>query len=144
MRGTRLKGAIVASAATPSGNGYWMVGSDGGIFSFGDAKFSGSTGDRKLNQHVVGIAPDPDGLGYWLVAGDGGIFAFHAPFRGSVPQHLQPGQSLNQPIIGAIAYGDGYLMVGSDGGIFSFSDRQFMGSLGNTPPPNPIVAVAAR
>ena len=24
---------------TPSGNGYWLVASDGGIFTFGDATF---------------------------------------------------------------------------------------------------------
>jgi hypothetical protein len=32
---------IVGIAATPSGNGYWLVGSDGGVFSFGDARFFG-------------------------------------------------------------------------------------------------------
>jgi ribosomal protein L24E len=144
MSGTSLNGSIVAAAATPSGNGYWMVGSDGGIFTFGDAAFVGSTGDIRLNQPVVGIAPDPDGSGYWLVAADGGIFAFDAEFRGSVPQQLRPGQSLNRPVIGAIAYGDGYLMVASDGGIFAFSSEPFFGSLGATPPPNPIVGVAAR
>jgi hypothetical protein len=144
MAGTPLNGAIVASAVTPSGRGYWMVGSDGGIFTFGDAQFSGSTGDLRLNEPVVGIAPDPDGGGYWLVASDGGIFAFDADFRGSVPEHLQPGQRLNRPVIGAIAYGDGYLMVASDGGIFAFSNRPFLGSLGSTPPSNPIVGVAVR
>jgi hypothetical protein len=144
MSGVRLNGPIVAAVATPSGNGYWMVGSDGGLFSFGDARFSGSTGGLRLNRPVVGMAADPDGLGYWLVAGDGGIFAFDAPFRGSVPGVLAPGQQLNRPVIGAIAYGDGYVMVAADGGIFSFSDRPFFGSLGSTPPPNPIVGVAAR
>ena len=144
MRGTRLNGEIIAAVATPSGNGYWMVGSDGGIFSFGDAAFAGSTGDKRLNEAVVGMAADPDGDGYWLVAADGGIFAFDADFRGSVPGVLQPGQKLNRPVIGAIAYGEGYLMVAADGGIFSFSDKPFHGSLGGTPPPNPIVGVAAR
>jgi hypothetical protein len=36
----------------------------------------------------------------------------------------------------------GYLMVGGDGGIFSFGNVPFFGSLGATPPPTPIVAVA--
>ena len=30
--------------ATPDGKGYWLVASDGGIFTFGDAHFYGSTG----------------------------------------------------------------------------------------------------
>ena len=33
---------IVGMAATPTGLGYWLVGSDGGIFTFGDALFYGS------------------------------------------------------------------------------------------------------
>ncbi len=31
-------------AATPDGRGYWLVASDGGIFTFGDAPFYGSAG----------------------------------------------------------------------------------------------------
>ena len=37
MNGTPLNGGILElPAATPSGKGYWMVGSDGGMFWFGD------------------------------------------------------------------------------------------------------------
>ena len=79
-----LNGPVIASAATADGRGYYMVGSDGGIFTFGDATFHGSTGNLHLNTPVVGIAPTPDGTGYWLVATDGGVFAFNAPFRGSM------------------------------------------------------------
>ena len=71
-------------AATPDGQGYWLVASDGGIFTFGDATFYGSTGALHLNQPVVGMAATPDGQGYWLVASDGGIFTFgDAKFYGS-------------------------------------------------------------
>ena len=41
MRTARLNKPIIASAATPTGNGYYMVGSDGGVFNFGGA-FAGS------------------------------------------------------------------------------------------------------
>src|SRR5580698_1150554 len=33
---------VSTRAADPSGDGYWMVGRDGGVFSFGSAKFHGS------------------------------------------------------------------------------------------------------
>ncbi|MGH9055094.1 MAG: glycoside hydrolase family 5 protein [Acidimicrobiales bacterium] len=36
--------------------GYWLVGADGGIFSFGDAGFYGSEGGKPLNAPVVGMA----------------------------------------------------------------------------------------
>ena len=53
-----------------------LVARDGGIFSFGDARFRGSTGAIHLNQPIVGMAATPSGAGYWLVARDGGIFSF--------------------------------------------------------------------
>ncbi len=123
--------------ATPTGQGYYMVASDGGIFSFGDARFYGSTGDRRLNAPVQSLVPTVDGRGYWLVASDGGIFAFSAPFRGSMGD-----RRLNQPVTGMVRFGDGYLMVASDGGVFNFSGQPFAGSLGASPPAHPIVSVA--
>ena len=69
-------------AATPDGGGYWLVASDGGVFSFGDAGFHGSTGNLRLTKPVVGMAATPDGGGYWLVASDGGIFAFGGRYGG--------------------------------------------------------------
>ena len=44
MGGQHLNKPIVGMAATPDGGGYWLVASDGGIFTFGDARFYGSTG----------------------------------------------------------------------------------------------------
>ena len=53
---TALHEPIVGMAATPDGKGYWLVASDGGIFSFGDATFLGSTGALILNEPIVGMA----------------------------------------------------------------------------------------
>ena len=141
MAKVALNGPVLDSVPTPSGRGYYMVASDGGIFAFGDAVFAGSMGGKHLNAPVEGLVPVPGrapGSGYWLVASDGGVFAFNAPFRGSMGA-----TRLNKPITGMVAYGDGYLMVATDGGIFDFSNRPFAGSLGGTPPPRPIVSVAA-
>jgi hypothetical protein len=71
-----LNKPVVGMAATPDGKGYWEVASDGGIFSYGDAAFFGSTGGMVLNKPVVGMAATPDGKGYWEVASDGGIFSY--------------------------------------------------------------------
>lgn len=93
--GLRLARPIVGMAATPDGGGYWLVASDGGIFSYGDAKFYGSTGAIRLNKPIVGMAA-PDSGGYWLVASDGGIFTFgDANFYGSTGA-----MRLNKPIVG--------------------------------------------
>ena len=75
---------------------YWLVASDGGIFSYGDATFYGSTGSLTLNKPVVGMAGTGSGRGYWLVASDGGIFAYgDAAFEGSTGW-----QVLNNPVVG--------------------------------------------
>src|ERR1039458_7276186 len=66
--GVVLNAPIVDVASTPDGHGYWEGASDGGIFSFGDAQFYGSTGAIHLNQPIVGMESTPDGGGYWLAA----------------------------------------------------------------------------
>ncbi len=45
-----------APSTGPAGKGYWLVAADGGVFSFGDAGFYGSTAGMHLNQPVVGMA----------------------------------------------------------------------------------------
>jgi Tol biopolymer transport system component/ribosomal protein L24E len=130
-----------ANAAGPSTRGYWFVASDGGIFTFDDAGFYGSTGDTRLNKPIVGMAPTPSGAGYWFVASDGGIFSFgDATFRGSTGD-----VRLNKPIVGMAPTptGKGYWFVASDGGIFSFGDAGFHGSTGNLHLNKPIVGMAA-
>ena len=67
---------IVGMAATPDGNGYWLVAADGGVFSFGDAAYYGSAGARHLKHPVVGMAASPDGKGYWLTAANGNVFSY--------------------------------------------------------------------
>ncbi len=137
MTGTPLNNPIVGMAVDPATRGYWLVASDGGIFSF-NAPFLGSTGALRLNKPIVGMAPTPNGAGYWLVASDGGIFTFgNAPFYGSTGNI-----ALNRPVVGMgvdQATG-GYWMVASDGGIFSFN-APFYGSTGAIRLNQPVVGM---
>ena len=122
-----LNKPIVGMAATPDAGGYWMVASDGGVFTEGDAVFYGSTGSLHLNRPIVGMAATPDGKGYWLVASDGGVFTEgDAVFYGSTGS-----LHLNKPIVGMAATpdGKGYWLVASDGGIFRGGDAVFYGSM---------------
>ncbi len=122
------------------GTGYRFVGSDGGVFDFGDASFWGSTGGMTLNKPVVGMASTPSTSGYWLVASDGGIFSYgDAKFYGSMG-----GKPLNEPIVGMASTpkGRGYWLVASDGGIFGFGNALFYGSTGSMHLNKPIVGMA--
>jgi hypothetical protein len=136
-----LSSPVDVGAATPDGQGYWLVASDGGVFSFGDASFFGSAGALPLQGPIVAMATTPDGRGYWLAALDGGVFSFgDAAFYGSMGA-----TTLNQPIVGMAATpdGKGYWLVAADGGIFAFGDAAFYGSTGGITLAEPITAMAA-
>ncbi len=129
--------------------GYWMAASDGGVFSFGGARYYGSMGGHPLNQPIVSMAETPDDRGYWLFASDGGVFAFgDARFFGSVPGVLAPQHhTLNAPIVAAEVTpdGHGYRMFAGDGGVFDFGDARFVGSLPGLAitPVRPVVAATS-
>jgi len=120
---------LVSQPVTNPTTGYWMVGSDGGVFAFGNAPYVGSL--PGINVHVnniVGIVGTHDRLGYWMVGRDGGVFAFgDAKYVGSLPGI---GVHVNN-IVGIVGTHDGlgYWMIGSDGGVFAFGDAPYVGSL---------------
>ncbi|MGI8794041.1 MAG: hypothetical protein ACR2H3_12870 [Acidimicrobiales bacterium] len=135
--------ASPASAATayPLGPGYWTAASDGGIFSFGDAQFMGSTGAINLNSPVIGMAAHPFLEGYWLAATDGGIFSFGSSgFYGSTGNI-----KLAAPVSGMASHpsGAGYWLAATDGGVFSFGAAKFKGSMGGITLNKPVVGIAA-
>ena len=58
---TAALGTVAATSTQPAAAAttvpsYWLVATDGGIFSFGGAPFYGSTGSIALNKPIVGMA----------------------------------------------------------------------------------------
>jgi hypothetical protein len=125
--GSNPKGKPSAAA----GPGYYLLGSDGGIFTIGSAPFLGSVPGLGLGAKVTALrlAATRTGLGYHILGADGGIFTFgDAVFAGSVPGLGLPVkvQALDlQPT----PSGKGYWILGADGGVFSFGDAPFYGSV---------------
>jgi hypothetical protein len=120
---------------------YRLVAADGGVFTYGGAKFYGSAANLPLRAPIVTMASTLDGRGYWLIASDGGVFTYgNARFLGSLGA-LQ----LNSPIVGMAPTpdGKGYWLVASDGGVFAFGSAKFHGSLGALKLASPITGIAA-
>lgn len=108
-----------------SGTGYRLVGSDGGVYSFGAPDTATLLGTW-LNGRIVGSATN--GSSVWLAGSDGGVFTVGgAGFYGS-----EGGIKLNGQIVGMAATpsGHGYYLVGRDGGVFTFGDARYFGSMG--------------
>jgi subtilisin family serine protease len=111
-----------------SGDGYWIVSSDGRVRTFGHARFFGDLRGRYLGSPIVAAARTANGRGYWLTAANGAVYAFgNAKNYGSMA-----GRALSSPIVGMAATpsGKGYILLGADGGIFTFGNAHFYGSTG--------------
>jgi hypothetical protein len=116
--------------------GYWLVGTDGGIFAYGPAHFQGSIDSIGLtitpgvypSEGVTGISRSHTGDGYWLVTDTGAVYSFgDAQYHGGASLSDPPAH----PIIAIETAGtrDGYWLIGDDGGVFTFGDADFYGSL---------------
>ncbi|MGH9069078.1 MAG: hypothetical protein ACRD0J_16570 [Acidimicrobiales bacterium] len=137
LTGVHLNAPIVGMTMDPATGGYWLVASDGGVFSF-NAAFHGSAGNIPLAAPVVGIASTADGGGYTLAAKDGGVFTYgDAAFHGSAGNI-----PLVAPVVGISAdqATGGYWLVASDGGVFSYG-APFHGSAGAINLAKPVVGM---
>ena len=130
-------------AVMPGGDGYDLVASDGGIFSFGSAQVL-----RLDRLHPPQCADRRDhdlyprmGRATGRRRPTAGIFSYgDAQFYGSTGS-----LKLNKPIVGMAATPDGrgYYLVASDGGIFNYGDATFQGSAGSLTLNQPVVGMAA-
>ena len=134
-----LRAGVIAAAGMPGNTGYWLLDAQGGIFTFGDARFYGSVPGLRARGHqigqarLVGMATTPAGRGYWLLDEYGGMFAFgDARFYGSVPGLRAAGHAIGPArMVGMAATptGRGYWLLDDQGGMFAFGDARFRGSV---------------
>jgi hypothetical protein len=120
-----LNAPVVAVVPNPTGQGYTLVGADGGVFNY-NSVFLGSLANVKLNAPIVDAVGTKTGKGIYMVATDGGVFCFgDAQFYGSAGSI-----KLNEPVvsIGLTDTGNGYWLTAADGGIFNYGDAEFLGS----------------
>jgi hypothetical protein len=127
-----LASPIVGLSVTSDGGGYYLVGADGGVFTYGDAVFAGTLsstfGGPSPDGPAVGIAANPTGPGYLIATAEGAIVSYGgAPFYGSP---ALSGVTPAEPLV-SVTYapdGTGYWAVGADGGIFAFNSSMTTGT----------------
>jgi hypothetical protein len=118
---------------TPSGHssrsGYWMVGADGRVFGFGEARSFGDATHLSPGAEAVDLEPTPSGNGYWVVDSAGGVQAFgDAALKGMPDSHaLTAGERVTS--LSATPGGAGYWLFTDKGRVLTFGDAVGYGDM---------------
>ncbi|HVF32906.1 MAG TPA: N-acetylmuramoyl-L-alanine amidase [Acidimicrobiales bacterium] len=135
----RIAAAVGPVKPKPTTTGYWVLGRDTALFTFGDAPFLG--GAMEIPAPAVSMAPTVTGKGYWLLSANGRVSAYgDAAFFGSTEL-----LKLNAPAVRLepTRTGKGYWIQAADGGIFSFGDAAFYGSTGGMKLNSPVISMSS-
>jgi myo-inositol-hexaphosphate 3-phosphohydrolase len=118
-----------SSDHAPRPSGYWMLGSAGQVYAFGDAR---SLGDPAVIRHpnrAVDLEPTPSGQGYWVVDSAGAVFASgDAPRLGGLgAAKLAPGEEVTS--LSATPSGRGYWIFTNVGRVAAVGDAPYLGDM---------------
>ena len=121
VRNVTFTARVVAKA--PTQHGYWMLGADGAVYPFGDAKGYGNANDAA----VTHLTPTTTARGYWIVDAAGQVRAFgDARFLGNAGA-LGFGERVTS--ISGTRTNRGYWLFTSAGRVFPFGDAPFYGDM---------------
>jgi hypothetical protein len=123
--------------SNPNNAGYWLVGADGSIFTFGNAPSNLGEATGQIFGKVVALATTPTGEGYYMFLQSGPVAAFGDAVKG-----LGGATNSDAPVVfgQSTSTGKGYWEFAADGGVFSFGDAPYEGSLGGIHLNAPITA----
>jgi hypothetical protein len=115
-------------------SGYWMVGSDGVVYPFGDAKHHGNAATNS----AVDLEPTASGIGYWVVDDLGRVFTFgDAVFHGNVePSKLATGEKVTSL---SATTGGGYWIFTNRGRVLTFGNAAFLGDMSDVKLAGPVL-----
>jgi len=115
-------------------SGYWLLGADGAVYSFGDAAPHGDASATLAGSgaRAVDLEPTPSGQGYWVLDSAGRVHPFgDAPHLGDVvPARLAPGEV--PASLSATPSGAGYWVFTTRGRVVPFGDAPFLGDMSGT------------
>ena len=140
-RGAVLTRPIVATASDFAGRGGVRVGSDGGVYAYGDVPFQGSLAHTHLTKPITAVAVTPAGDGYILVGADGRVY----PFGKTSSYGSLQGRRLASPVVAAALSidGKGYLLVQANGTVHAYGDAKTFALGKGSHRPSSVVAVTS-
>jgi hypothetical protein len=126
----QVPGSPEPAGTSASGRaGYWMLGSGGAVYAFGDARYFGEPAARLRGATAVDLEPTPSDAGYWVVDDWGGVFAFgDARHYGDVDRDaLVAGEVVTS--LSGVPAGDGYWVFTSRGRALPFGAARHLGDV---------------
>jgi hypothetical protein len=123
----------------PSGkSGYWMLGSDGKVFAFGDAKHLGAP-TLPAGISAVDLETTPTGAGYWIVDSAGNVFGYgDAAHQGGIAAgQLAAGETVTS--LSSTPSGKGYWIFTNKGRAVRFGDATFFGDMSRVQLAGPVL-----
>jgi sugar lactone lactonase YvrE len=131
-----------AATQPPDGNpvpvpgqaGYWMLGNDGKVYAFGDARsavFGDASSLIPAGARAIHIEPTPTAKGYWITDDRGGVHPFGdaAKLGGVATSALQLNEKVTS--LSRTPSGAGYWVFTTKGRVFTFGDAGKFGDLAN-------------
>jgi myo-inositol-hexaphosphate 3-phosphohydrolase len=119
--------APAVNQPTARRSGYWMVGADGKVYPFGDAK---SLGDAPVmaGAEAVDLEPTPSGDGYWVVDSAGHVYGMNARWLGNADtSKLVAGEKVTS--LSSTPSGNGYWIFTTRGRVLPVGDAVFHGDM---------------
>jgi hypothetical protein len=123
---------------TTGRNGYRMLGSDGKVYAFGQAKHLGNA-PLPAGITAADLEATPTGDGYWIVDTAGAVYAFgDALAQGGIQTgQLSPGEVVTS--LSSTPSGKGYWVFTNKGRAVRFGDATFFGDMSKTTLAGPVL-----
>ena len=125
----------------PPGSGYWMLGFDGTVYGFGQARTCGNLGitTPALELHWgADIAATPNGLGYWVLDAAGSVSFFDCGMPPGDAGTYERGNEFRDQLrageraisVSSLPDGTGYWVFTNQGRALPFGRAQWFGDMG--------------
>ena len=114
-----------APATAGTSSGYWMVGADGRVFTFGNAVHLGEA--DSLPGAAVDLEPTPASTGYWILGDRGHVHAYGTATHHGNATGLATGERATS--LSATPTGNGYRIFTSHGRVLAFGDASLQGDM---------------